>query len=278
MVRFIVDSTFGITREYAQENNIKIVSLTLSIGANEYTEGFPEEWGSFYKDLERSKNGAKTSQPSPEKFTRAIEEIWAEDPDCAIMVLTIADRLSGTIGSAKIACAPYEGKKIIAMNSCEAGNSALMFLREMVDKEKQGASFEELIEYAADLQDRIAMQFIPASLTELARSGRVNKLLSRVGNILKIKPVFEFSHNELNIYAKVLGLNRAIDAAVAHLPEKVDRIMLYYIGDDKFIPQLSERVCRKYGLTDIETLPMCPVGGVHIGVGTVGVVTLASKE
>ena len=277
MVRFIVDSTFGVTKEYAQENGIKIVSLTLSIGSKEYTEGYPDEWNSFYNDLARSKNGAKTSQPSPEKFTSAIEEIWTEDPDCEIMILTIADRLSGTIGSAKIAVAPYEGKPICAMNTCEAGPSALLFLQEMVKAEKTGASLSELSELAADLQERIAMQFIPASLTELARGGRVNKLLSRVGNILKIKPVFEFARNDLTIYAKALGLNRAIDAAIAHLPEKIERIFVYYIGDDKNIAPLNDRLYRKYGFSSIEVQPMCPVGGVHIGIGTVGIVTLAAK-
>ncbi len=278
MVKFIVDSTFGITREFATENDIKIVSLTLTIGTKEYTEGYPEEWEAFYKDLARSKNGAKTSQPSPEKFTAAINECLALDENCEIMIFTIADRLSGTIGSAKIAASAYEGKRIVALNSCEAGPSALMFLREMVKAKDSGATFEELLELATDLQSRIAMQFIPASLTELARSGRVNKLLSRVGNMLKIKPVFEFAKNDLTIYAKVLGLNRAIEAAIAHLPKKIDRLLVYYIGDDKNVAVLNERLKRKLGIEEIEVVPMCPVGGVHIGIGTVGIVTLASKD
>lgn len=278
MVKFIVDSTFGITRDYATENGIKVVTLTLSIGTKEYTEGYPEEWDGFYKDLARSKNGAKTSQPSPEKFTAAIDEILAEDCDSEIMIFTIADRLSGTIGSAKIAVAAYPDKKIAAINSCEAGPSALMFLRELVDARNAGATFDEITELASDLQQRIAMQFVPASLTELARGGRVNKLLSRVGNILKIKPVFEFAKNDLTIYAKALGLNRAVDAALAHMPQKFDRLLVYYIGDDKNVQVLKDRLNKKFGLTEIEVVPMCPVGGVHIGIGTVGIVTLASRE
>lgn len=278
MVKFIVDSTFGLTREYVEQYDIKVVSLTLTLGSKEYDEGFREMWPDFYKKLAKSKTGGKTSQPSPEKFKKAIDEIYAQDPDSEILIFTIADRLSGTIGSANIAVSDYEGKKIAAVNPGEAGPSALMFMREIVKAQQAGATFEELLELAADLQQRIAMQFIPASLTELARGGRVNKLLSRVGNILKIKPVFEFAKNDLSIYAKTLGFNRAAEAAIARLPQKFDSIMLYYIGDDKFIEPLKARLESKLGIKDVEVEPMCLVGGVHIGIGTVGIVTLASKE
>lgn len=277
MVKFIVDSTFGLTREYAEANDIKIVSLTVLLNGKEFDEGYPDDWKNFYNEVVRTKAAAKTSQPSPEKFRDAIDSIYAENENSEIMIFTIADRLSGTIGSAKIAAAQYEGRKIVAMNSGEAGPSALMFIREMVEAQKGGATFEELEALADDLKERIAMQFIPASLTELARSGRVNKLLSRVGNILKIKPVFEFAKNDLNVYAKTLGFNRAVDAAIEHLPSKFDRMLVYYIGDDKNIEPLKDRLFRKFGMSDIEVVPMCPVGGVHIGVGTVGIVTLAGK-
>lgn len=277
MVKFIVDSTFGLTEEYVNEHGIKVVSLTLSIGSKEYEEGYPDTWKAFYKDLAKSKNGGKSSQPSPEKFQNAIQSFLGEDENSEILIFTIADRLSGTIGSANIAVSQFEGKRIAAVNSGEAGPSALMYIRELVAANENGATFDELLALSDSLKQRIAMQFIPESLTELARSGRVNKLLSRIGNIIKIKPVFEFAKNDLVIYAKTIGFNRAADAAVARLPQKFDRVLLYYIGDEMRIPALKDRVLRKYGLTDIEVVPMCPVGGVHIGIGTVGVVTLASE-
>ncbi len=277
MVKFIVDSTFGLTEDYVNEHGIKVVSLTLSIGTKEYEEGFPDTWKAFYNDLAKSKTGAKSSQPSPEKFQNAIQSFFDEDENSEVMIFTIADRLSGTIGSANIAVSQYDGKRVAAINSGEAGPSALVYIRELVKANENGATFDELLALSDNLQQRIAMQFIPESLTELARGGRVNKLLSRVGNIIKIKPVFEFAKNDLVIYAKTIGFNRAADAAVARLPQSIDGILLYYIGEDMRIPVLKDRVLRKYGLTDIEIVPMCPVGGVHVGIGTVGVVTLASE-
>lgn len=278
MVKFIVDSTFGLTKEFVERYDIKVVSLTVLINGNEYDEGYRETWPELYRQLAESKNGGKTSQPSPEKFKKAIEQIYEQDPDSEILIFTIADRLSGTIGSANIAVADFPDKKIKAVNSGEAGPSALMFMHEIVKAQQAGATFEELLALSDDLRERIAMQFIPASLTELARGGRVNKLLSCVGNILKLKPVFEFAKNDLSIYAKSIGFNRAAEAAISHLPQKFDRILLYYIGDDKYIDPLKVHLERRLGITEFEVEPMCLVGGIHIGIGTVGIVTLASKD
>lgn len=277
MIRFIVDSTFGITKEFADANGIKTVGLTLLLDGKEYTEGFRESWNEFYSDYAKSKSAVKTSQPSPKKFMEAIDEILKEDENSEIIILTIGDRLSGTIGSAQIAALQYPANKIAAINSFNASISAVMVLQELMDAAKNGAKFEEVVALCDDVKMRASIIFIPASLTELARGGRVNKLLSHVGNILKIKPVFEYTKNELSILAKALGTNRAIATAIEKMPKKFDRLAICYIGDDRLVESVKARLIREFGLDDIDVEPMCPVAGAHIGIGTVGIVTLASK-
>lgn len=276
MVNFVVDSTFGLTREYARKNKIKVVNLTLSLNGKEYEEGYREDWEPFYSDYSRSKLAAKTSQPSPAKFVDAVNAAYAEDPDSDIIIFTIGDRLSGTIGSARIAIAQFADKKIAAIDSHNGGVSSYMFLQEMIKARDEGADFDEICMLAEALRDRISTRFIPASLTELARGGRVNKLLSRIGNLLNIKPVFEYRANELSVIGKVLGVKRAMQYSVETLP-KFDRIMICYIGNDELVEQLKDKLFRKYGMSHIDVEPMCPVAGAHIGLGTVGIITLASK-
>ncbi len=277
MVKFVVDSTFCLTREYAEAHDIRIVSLTLTLGDKEYVEGYSDEWGEFYRDYANGKNAAKTSQPSPKAFMNAVDEALGGSDDSEVIIMTIAERLSGTIGSAKIAAMQYPEKKVAAIDSAQSGTSSLAFLRQMINARDEGMSFSELLAYAEDLKSRVALQFIPASLTELARGGRVNKALSLIGNILKIKPVFEFANNSIQVYAKTLGMNKAITAAIGRLPKKTDELFLTYIGDDKHIPQLKERMLGEFGLSDIDVVPMCPVAGAHVGIGTVGIVSVASK-
>lgn len=277
MVYFVVDSTFGLTREYAQSNKVKVVSLTLTLGGNEYVEGCREDWDRFYADYSRSKLPAKTSQPSPSLFADAINEIYAEDENADIVIFTIGDRLSGTIGSAKVAVSQFPDKRITAIDSHNGGVSSYMFLQEMIKARDGGADFDGIVELALKIRDRISTRFVPASLTELARGGRVNKLLSRVGNLLNIKPVFEYRANELAVIGKTLGTRRAMQLAVEKLP-KFDRIAILYIGSDELVEQLKDKLFRTFGMSHIDVEPMCPVAGAHIGIGTVGIVSLASED
>ncbi len=276
MVNFIVDSTFGLSRGYAEKNKIGVVDLTLTLNGKEYREGYREDWEPFYSDYSRCKTAAMTSQPSPQLFVDAINCVYSAEPDSDVIIFTIGDRLSGTIGSAKIAVLQYPDRKIAAIDSHNGGVSAYMFLQEMIKARDGGADFDSLVALASEIRDRFSTRFIPSSLTELARGGRVNKLLSRIGNLLNIKPVFEYRANELNILSKSIGIRRAMQYSVDTLP-KFDRISICYIYDDGLVEQLKDRLFRKFGMSHIDVEPMCPVGGAHIGLGTVGIITLASK-
>ncbi len=272
MVKFIVDSTFGLSREFAEQNGIKVVGLTLMLDGKEYREGFCDEWGDFYCAYAAGKSAAKTSQPSPDIFAQAVEAACTDDADEAI-IFTIGDRLSGTIGSAKIAAMQFPNRRVEAIDSHNGGPSSLMFLQEMLKARDEGRNFDELCAYALEIRDRFSTKFVPVTLTELARSGRVSKLISRIGNVLNIKPVFEYRANELTVLYKALGVKRAMQYAVDSIPKDCERIALLYIHDDKFVEQLKERLLSARGLERVDVYPMCPVGGAHIGLGTVGIVT-----
>lgn len=278
MVRFIVDSTFGLTRAFALENGVKVVNLTLTLDGKEYPEGYAGEWDEFYNAYAESKSAAKTSQPSPKMFMNAIDEIYAEDKDSDIVILTIGDRLSGTVSSAQIAALQYPDRNIAVIDSNNAASSAYLLLCELLDAAKAGADFESVKALTEDLKSRTFILFIPARLTELARGGRVNKLVSTIGNILNIKPVFRFGKNEVNIPFKALGLNRAVKQAMTLLPAKFDRIAACYIRDDSKLDLIKDRLKSDLGVEDPEVSSVSPVLGAHIGLGAIGVAVIASKE
>ena len=72
---------------------------------------------------------------------------------------------------------------------------------------------------------------------------------------------------------KTLGVKRAMQYAVDYIPKDCERIAILYIKDDKYVEQLKSILLPARGLESVDVLPMCPVGGAHIGMGTVGIVT-----
>ena len=103
MIRLIVDSTFGLPKKFAEENNIQVVNLKMIFGEEIFDEGFEDSWPVFYEKMKNSKIWPTTSQPSPAEFIDAIDKIYNQDKDAEILILTISSALSGTINAATIA-------------------------------------------------------------------------------------------------------------------------------------------------------------------------------
>ena len=276
MVKFIVDSTFGLSRVYAAKNDVAKVNLTVLLHGKEYPEGFSEEWEEFYTEYAGGKSAATTSQPSPRAFMDAIDGIYEkpENDGADVIILTIGDRLSGSVGSANIASLQYPTRRIGVIDTSCAAVSAFLFLDEMIKAEKAGKNFDELMAYGDELKKRISIKFIPSSLTELNRGGRVGKALTRIGTILNIRPIFSFAQNKVDVLSKHIGIKSAVNSAVSKLPENIERIALCYIYDDSNVQVLKDRLQAVRGLSDVDVYPVSPVLGAHIGVGTVGVATL----
>lgn len=274
MIRLIVDSTFGISRKYAEENNIEVVHLKMILGNETYEEGFEDTWADFYEKMKVSKYFPTTSQPSPQDFIDAINRIYDKDPEAEVLILTISNALSGTINSATIAANSFEGKRVVAHDSKQAATCGRMLTEEVVEHIKNGITFDNLLELLPKIESALAIQFVPDSMDALKRGGRIGALGAAIANILKIKPLFKFSNGKLTITKKVLGLTKAITEAIALLPKKLKKLYVCYIYDKVNVPKITEKLKSMLGLENIEEVGLEPVFGVHVGIGAIGLASL----
>lgn len=279
MVRFVVDSTFGVSREYAEAHGVEMVNLTLlfSDGKSFYEE-FKGEWDDFYKAFEASDGKVTTSQPNPTAFEAAINRTIERDPDAQIIVMTIADRLSSTISSANIAVLQYPNRDIVAIDSTQAATGGGLILDELIKLRDRGASFQEIVAAADDIKKRTVTEFIPATMEQLKRGGRVGALAAIAGTILKIKPIFHFRDNEVKVPKKGIGTVQACAKAVGMLPDEIERICVCYIHDDTHVPSMVEQIKRKFGMDEVEVLPVSPILAAHVGLATVGFSVILKKN
>lgn len=275
MIRFIVDSTFGITKKFAQSNNVKVVKLKMMLDGETVQEGFHDEWQPFYEKLMTSKNFPTSSQPSPQEFIDAIEEIYQEDKNAEIFILTIAECLSGTINSATLASKNFENKKIMAIDTGAVSACSLMMLEEMIELAREGKTFEEILEIIPRIKENLQIQFIPSTMEYLKRGGRIGKLSATILDVLKIKPIFLFENNKISVTKKVLGIGKAVIDAIAMMPQKLKKISACYIYKDTNLQLLFNKLSAKFPTQKIEKYPVSPMFGVHVGIGSIGIATLS---
>ena len=274
MIRLIVDSTFGVKKDYALKHKIFVVNLKMNLANETFEEGFEETWGDFYYKMQKSSVFPTTSQPSPQDFIDKMEEVYKEDENAEILILTISERLSGTINSAKIAANSFPNKKIVALDSRQATTCGRFMVEELVEAIENGRTFDEVISLVSVLQSKLKIQFIPHTLEYLRRGGRIGAVGAGLASILKIKPVFTFSDGNLTV-KKVIGNLRAASEVVNNTPEAVKKIAVCYIYDDSNVDKIMQKIKDRFpDGACIEKTAIEPVFGCHVGIGAVGVATL----
>ena len=275
MIRLVVDSTFGLSKEYVEKNKIEVVNLKMILDNEIFDEGFEDTWDKFYEKMKNSKSFPTTSQPSPQDFMDAIDRIYKEDENAEILILTIASSLSGTINSATIAANSYEGKRIVAHDTQNATTCCRMLVEEVVEHIKNGISFDNLLNLLPTIENSLKIQFVPASMDSLKRGGRIGTLSATLVDIFRIKPLFQFANGKITITKKVLGLSKAITDAILLLPKKLKKLYVCYIYDRTNVPMILAKLKSMLNINEVEEVKLEPVFGVHVGIGAVGLASLA---
>ena len=274
MVKFIIDSTFGVSKEYCENHDIKTVSLQLLLDGETTLEGFEESWEEFYLRYEKSKNFPTTSQPNPYSFQCAIDKILENDPKADIIILTIGGSLSGTINSATIAAEAYPDHNIKAIDSQNASAASAMLLYELVKFTENGGSYEDAIELSSKLISKLSAQFVPDTMKYLRKGGRIGFLGALLASIISIKPIFDFRDNVISLPKKAHGIVKALKEMILRLPKKIKELKIVYIYRSTHVELMKQKLEELLGLTNVEVIPVSPTFGIHVGIGTIGLACL----
>ncbi len=268
MIKIVTDSTACLTREYVMEHDIRVVPLKILFSDREFYEGFPGEYEPFYEKLECSKEIPKTSLPSPEAFSAEFSDIVEQGDE--VICITIASALSGTVNSARVAAEAFPGK-VSVVDSASTCQSLQFMIEDIIKWAESGLSREEIVERV--LADRVSyyISFVPETMEYLKRGGRISLVKASLATILKIKPIFRFQDNKLEITRKTIGMNMAVNELVASIPAGVKKVFALCIGKSDFFVSLQEKLKKRFSDIVIRIGEICPVLGTHVGPGAIGV-------
>ncbi len=281
-----VDSACDISCEILNEWGVKYCSLSLvfSDDPKEYSDHeIPAS--EFYNKM---RNGAlpKTSAANMGKFCDAFEGIVNEGKD--ILYLGFSSGLSATVNFAREAAeeimSQYEGSKIVVVDSLCASAGYGLLVKFLVDKKNEGATIDELVEFAENTKLNVCHWFTVDDLKYLKAGGRISATTALVGGMLNIKPVMKMDNNgKLISVSKVRGRKAALKAiADLYLEtalDKKDGVVFISHGDCiDDANALADMLKENSGATVQITTYVGPVIGSHSGPGTLALFFLANER
>ena len=185
-VRIVTDSTCDLPAEVVAQYGIYVVPLYINIGSKDYLDGVDISREEFYRKLPTYPVQPTTAVPSPQKF-HAVYEALADEGASEVLSIHISTALSAVVNVAQLAAKETTSTTVTVFDSRQL-SLGMGFQAETAAKLAQaGCSVAEIL---VSLNDQIKRTHVAAALDTLQflrRSGRMNSVISTIGELLQIK-------------------------------------------------------------------------------------------
>ena len=274
-IAVLTDSSSSVYAYDHGFDNIFVIDIHAFIGDQIFTDFKNTGDGPFLEALAKADVIAKTSQPSIGE-TLAMYDHIKDLGFTNIIYLPIAKELSGTYQNAHLAKNNHDGIEIEIVDT----QTTVSILGKMVliaaQMAKEGHSVPEIVEVILSLKTKWGFFFGVNDLSSLVKNGRLSNAKSFIANMLKIKPLLEFSQDG-HLFAKknIRTFNKTLLAVVDAVVEKVasdkTEIHVLYTNNTDDLNKTIALIKEKLPNNEIKTFTLSPTIVAHVGLAVIGV-------
>ena len=273
-IAWITDTASFVSPEFIIRNNIHVLPLNMVFEDGAFRETIDLTHTEFYEKLRKTKIHPKTSQPNFGEHVALYEKLKSEGYNCAIAI-HVSSKQSGTVECAPMA-AQQAGFKTYAIDS-RIGSFPMQKMLELgIELERKGLEIEEIVRQIEDMRDRAQLAFLPASLEQLHKSGRVSGLAMFISNLLNIKLVIAYNKQGVcEVMHKVRAEKRAKKAITDLLDEattaaSVDEVAVINCNNLPGAMEWINELQPQYPTIKFTPTELSAAVGIHAGEGTLG--------
>lgn len=281
MIRILTDSAADLTAAELNAPGVIVVPMTVTFmdGTSQEDDGTMTK-DDFFARLASDSKLPRTSQPSPASFMQAYEDAAAAGDE--VIVITIAQKLSGTFQSARLAAADADFAPYIVDSESASQGEALLVREAVRLRDEEHLSAEEIFNALEQFKKRVRIVAVVDSLKHLQKGGRLPAAVALVGGALGIKPVLALQDGEIKLVDKGRGRPGALVAMFKQLDALggVDPrygYTLLYSDNKQLIAPVHHYMHQNLQLTGGHVAQLGPTIGTHVGPGVVGVVFVAKE-
>ena len=203
----VVDSTADLPDYLARDPNITMVPLTVYFGEEHFLDWVNMKPAKFYAMLKVAPQLPRTSQPSAGAFLEVYEDLRQRYE--RVYSVHLSGKFSGTVASAEVAAGQIDGVKVVDSELATGGIA--LFIDRIMERLDRGTSEEEFEAYLEKFVAEKTFYFLPTTLDQLFKGGRIGRAAHLVGTILNIKPVLIIDEGVIDVYKKVRGVRQALE-------------------------------------------------------------------
>ncbi len=278
-VAIVTDSLACLTKELVEQYKITVVPLSFHLQGKVYRDWVDITPTQAYELFLQKPDSFESSAPSPADCLDAFYK--ARDIAANVLCITVSEKLSTTINVAKVAAeqivAEKPGTRIELMDSrtstAATGLAALAAARAAL----AGKDFPEVIKVAREICGKVTILALLDTIKHVYRSGRIPKVASQIGSLLKVKPVLSINprsnglvHFEGIERSHQNGLRRIIKIMKDDVDAEPVRVAVMHAYAPEEAQKLKATIQAEFDCREIWVTEFSPLMGYAIGTGAVG--------
>ncbi len=206
MLRIVTDSTSDIPSELARELDITVVPAHVIFGEESFDDGVTITREEFYRRLSASKVLPTTSTPSAGEFAEVYRRLGGD-----IVSIHVSPNWSSLFNTAQAGAALAPEAHVTFFDSGKLAMGLGWQVIYAARVAQAGQSLQEVMQVLRSVKPRVHLFAALDTLEFLRRSGRVNALLARFGQLLSIKPIINVEDGEAQLVDRVRTRRNAIE-------------------------------------------------------------------
>lgn len=272
-IAWITDTAAQLDDAFIQKHDVHVLPLSVVFSDGSYRESIDLTQEEFYDKLQGAKVSPKTSQPAIGEMLALYEKLEQEGYDFAIAV-HLSSGLSGTFETAQTAAEMTEFK-VYPIDS-KIGSFPMVKMIEVGNEMlAAGKDIEEVVATINEMAGKARLSFIPSSLNQLHKSGRVSGTQTFISNLLNIKVVIGFDDGKTVMMEKVRTNKRAKDHVMALLREdmakgSVPEVAVIHCNNVPDSKIWMKELLQEFPDLKVEVVALSVCVAVHAGDGTTG--------
>jgi DegV family protein with EDD domain len=276
-VRIVTDSSCDLPAGVIAGYGICVVPLYINLGNQSYLDGIDMTRDEFYKRLPTFPKQPTTAVPSPQKF-RAMYDALADEGASAVLSIHISSSLSAIVNVAQVAAQETASVPVTVFDSRQLSLGTGFLVETAAKLAWAGSMVPEILAALNEQIKRTHVFAVLDTLQFLRRSGRMNSVVSAIGELLQIKPILKM-YDGIASAERVRTRNHAMKRLVELLHEygPYEKVALLHSDAAERAKGLLQEVREFISDEKIWFEQINPVLGAHIGPGVVGLACVSKK-
>ncbi len=280
MVEIITDTSSLYSPEEGRKLGFDVMCLNVYVDGKSYREYTDISTADF---LELVKQGHLPSSSQP--AIGAVMELYEAYADEEVVVISMADGLSGTYQSALGAKDGLDNStNIHVINSRTLCGPHRYLVDVAVQMAKEGCSASEIINQLMILMDTTRSFLLPQDFDFLKRGGRLTPLAAKLGGLLKIQPVMTQTEDGMRLekfsVARTFmgGVQNVLKVFSQETHPEACRLYITHAGVPAQAQKVQDLFLKHYPDLHIEVLELSPVFITQGGPGCLAIQWIADKD